>query len=62
MACKINQLCGDFLYKRVIFARMKNYVLDEQDWNKCSVGGETSMPEIEKLKAQLPPMRKNFSI
>ena len=23
-------------------------------WNKCSVGPETSIPEIEKLKAKLP--------
>ena len=30
-------------------------------WNKCSVGLETSIPEIEKLKAQLPFPREDFS-
>ena len=29
--------------------------------NKCSVGPETSIPEIEKLKAQLPFPREDFS-
>ena len=29
--------------------------------NKCSVGLETSIPEIEKLKAQLPFPREDFS-
>ena len=29
--------------------------------NKCSVGPEASIPEIEKLKAQLPFLREDFS-
>ena len=32
-----------------------------QELNKCSVGLETSIPEIEKLKAQLPFPRGDFS-
>ena len=30
--------------------------------NNCSVGPETSIPEIEKLKAQLPFLREDFSV
>ena len=30
------------------------------DKNSCSVGPETSVPEIEKLKAQLPFLREAF--
>ena len=38
-----------------------NFTGTGQELNECSVGLETSIPEIEKLKAQLPFLREEFS-
>ena len=46
------------LYQKSSGLRQKSFGPQQ---NKCSVGLETSIPEIEKLKAQLPFLREDFS-
>ena len=45
----------------VIIAQLGDYYSLFQQDNKCSVCPETSIPEIENLKAQLPFPREDYS-
>ena len=40
---------------------MRDFLRSRKKENKCSVGPETSTPEIEKFKAKLPFLREDFS-
>ena len=49
----------------ILLRRLSMYSIMPINWpprNKCSLGLETSIPEIEKLKARLPFPREDFSL